>query len=119
MRFKTKQKGPLKAGEIHQAEQILFRFVQNESFPNVSKSIANSKEIPKTLNIAKLSPFIEEDGTIRVKGRLKHSNLDYNAKHPILLTAKHPVVQLLLERAHRDNLHEGTEYVRNMLQQEY
>ena len=65
MRFKTKQKGTLKAVEIHQAEQILFRFVQNESFPNVSKSIANSNEISKTLNIAKLSPFIEEDGTIR------------------------------------------------------
>ena len=54
MRFKTNQKGPLKADEIHQAEQILFQFVQNESFPNVSKSIANSKEISKTLNIAKL-----------------------------------------------------------------
>ena len=119
MSFKTKQKITLKADEIHPAEQILFRFVQNESFPNVTKSIGNSKEISKTLNIAKLSPFVEEDGTIRVKGRLKHSNLDYNAKHTILLTAKHPVVQLLLERAHRDNLHEGTEYVRNMLQQEY
>ena len=66
-----------------------------------------------------MSPFIEEDGTIQVEGRLKHSNLDYNAKHPILLTAKHPVVQLLLEKAHRDNLHEGTQYVRNMLQQKY
>ena len=119
MRFKTKQRGPLKADEIHQAEQILIRFVQNESFPNVLKTIANSKEISKKLNIAKLSPFIEEDATIRVKGRLKLSNLDYNAKHPILLTAKHPVVQLLLEKAHRDNLHEGTEYVRNMLQEEY
>ena len=119
MRFKTKHKGTLEAVEIHQAEQILFRFVQNESFPNVSKSIANSKEISKTLNIAKMSPFIEEDGPIRVKGRLKHSKLDYNSKHPILLTAKPQVVQLLLGKAHRDNLHEGTEYVRNMLQQEY
>ena len=119
MRFKTKQKGPLKADEIHGAEQILLRFVQAESFANVSKSITNSKEISKTLNIAKFSPFIEKDGTVRVNGRLKHSNLDYNAKHPILLTAKHPVVQLLLEKAHQDNLHEGTEYVRNMLQQKY
>ena len=73
----------------------------------------------KSLNIAKLSPFIEKDGTIRVKGRLKYSNLDYNAKHPILLTAKHPVVQLLLDKAHRENMHEGTEYVRNILQQEF
>ena len=54
-----------------------------------------------------------------MKSRLKHSNLDYNAKHPILLTAKHRVVQLLLEKAHRDKLHEGTEFVRNMLQQGY
>ena len=114
MRCKTKRKGPLKADEVHQAEKILFQFVQNENFPNVSKSIANSREISKKLNIAKLSPFIEENG---VKGRLKHSNLDYNAKHPILLTAKHPVVQLLSERADRDNLHEGTYYLRNILSQ--
>ena len=119
MRLKTKQRCTLKADEIHRTEQILFRFVQNESFPNVPKSIANSKEFSKTLNMAKLSPFIEEDGKIRVKGRLKHSNLDYNAKHPILLTAEHPVVQLPLEKAHRDNLHEGTEHVRNMLQKKY
>ena len=119
MRFKTKQRGSLNSDKIHNAEQILFRFVQTESFPNVSKSISKSKEISKTLNIAKLSPFVEEDGTIRVKVRLKNSNLEYNAKHPILLTVKHPVVQLLLERGHRDNLHEGTEYVRIMLQQEY
>ena len=112
LRFKIKQRGTLKAEEIHQAEQILFRFVQTESFPNVSKSIASSKEISKTLNIAKLSPFIEEDGTIIVKGRLKHLNPDYTAKQPTLLTAKHPVVQLLLEKPLRDNLYEGTEYVR-------
>ena len=79
MRFKTKQNGSLKTHEKHQAEQIRLRFVQNESFPNISKSRANSKEISKTLNIAKLSPFTEEDGTIRVRGQLKHSNLDYNA----------------------------------------
>ena len=75
------------------------------------------KEISKTLKLANILPFVDE--TIRVKGRLKHSNLDYNAKHPILLTAKHPVVQHLLERAHRDNLHDGAKYRRNMLQQEY
>ena len=73
----------------------------------------------QTLNICKFSTFKEEDGTIRVKGRLKHSNLDYNAKHPILLIAKHPVVQLLLKKAHRENLHEGPEYVRNVFQPEY
>ena len=31
-------------------------------------------------------------------------NLDYIAKHPTLMIAKQPVIQLLLARAHRDNL---------------
>ena len=94
-RYTTKLKETLKADKVHQAEQILFQFVQNENLPNVSKSIANSKKIYKTLNIAKLSPFIEDHGTIRVKGRLKHSIFDCNAKHTILLIAKHLVVRIL------------------------
>ena len=46
-RFKMKQRGSLKSDETHRAEQILFRFFQNESFPYVSKSIANSEETCK------------------------------------------------------------------------
>ena len=79
----------------------------------------DSKEISKTLNIAKLSPFIGEDEAIILKDRLKHSNVDYKVKHPILLTAKHSVLQLLLDKAHGDNLNEGTKNVGNMLHQEY
>ena len=119
MRYTTKLNETLKADKVHQAEQILFQFVQNETLPNVSKSIANSKEIYKTLNITKLSPFIEDHGTIRVKGRLKHSIFDCNAKHTILLIAKHLVVRILLEKAPRHNLHEGTAYVRHFLQQTF
>ena len=61
MKFKTKQKGNLKADEY------CFDMFKTKGFSNVSKSIADSKEISKTLSIAKLSSFIEEDGAIRVK----------------------------------------------------
>ena len=54
-----------------------------------------------------------------MKGRLKPLNLGYSDKHPILLTANNPVVRFPFERAYRDNLHEGTKYVRNDLQQEF
>ena len=71
--------------------QILFRLVRIERFPNKLKSVKSSKEMLIALNIAKLSPFIEEDKKIWVKGRLKHSKHDYYAKNPILLTAKFPL----------------------------
>ena len=115
--FQTKQKGPLKADEIHQAEQILIRLKRKlpECFKVDSKQQRNlqNNELRQTVI------FLEEKGTIRMKGRLKHSNFDDKAKHPILLTAKQPVVQLLLKKAHRDILHEGKKYARKMLQQEY
>ena len=108
MRFRTKQMGPLKADEIHQGEQISFRFVQNESFPHVWRSIGNSREILKAINVANLWPFIGEDGTIRVKDGLKNSDFERSNQ-----------LYIVFENAHINNLHEGAEYVRNILQQKF
>ena len=118
MRFKGKQKRPPKQKRSTKLS-IFFPLFQTESFPNVSKWKTNKKEIYKTLNVPKLSPFIKGDGTIRKKGRRKLSNLDYNVKHPIILRAKHPIVQFLLEGVHCDNLQEVARYVKNIIQQEY
>ena len=67
MRFKRKHKGFPKSEEIHHAEQNLFQFFQIEGFTIISNPIANSKEITKTLKIAKLSAFIEKEGTIQLR----------------------------------------------------
>ena len=39
-------------------------------------------------------------------------------KHPFLLSAQHPAIFLFLRQAHVDNHHEGTEHVRNKMQQQ-
>ena len=44
-----------------------------ENFQNVSMLVKTSKEISKNLNVAKLSYFIEQDVSIRGKGRVKVS----------------------------------------------
>ena len=43
--------------------------------------------------------------------------LDFNAKHPILLQWKHHAVELFLRNENKDNLHESTEHVINIVQQ--
>ena len=43
--------------------------------------------------------------------------MDVNAKHPILLHWKHHAVELFLRNEHKDKQHEGTEHVRNIVQQ--
>ena len=41
----------------------------------------------------------------------------FNAKHPILLKWKHHAVELFSQNEHKDNQNEGTEHVRNIVQQ--
>ena len=76
------------------------------------------KEIPKGSKILQFSPFLDEEGIIRAKGRISESQLEFNAKHPKLLHWKHHAVELFLRNGHKNNQHEGTEYVRNIVQQE-
>ena len=61
---------------------------------------------------------MDEEGTTRLKGRLRLSDLSPQAKHPVLLSSKHPLVILLLRHADEDTHHDGPEYVRSILQQE-
>ena len=81
---------------------------------------ASDLKTVKNLNpVFKLSPCIDEEGFIRLKGRLKKSCLTYDQKHPILLNFKHPVIRLLVEHEHKLQNHEGIEHARNILQQKY
>ena len=75
------------------------------------------KNIPKGNKILKFSRDLDEEELIRAKGRLGKSQLDFSAKHPILLHWKHHAVELFLLNEHQDNQHENTEHVRNIVQQ--
>ena len=104
--------------EIEKA--TIFRLLQQEQFGEEMKSPKVEKKIAKGSKILQLSPFLNflnEEGLIRAKGRIGKSQLDFKAKHPILLHWKHRAVELFLRNEHKDNQHEGTEHVKNIVQQ--
>ena len=103
--------------EREKAKATIFRLLQQEQFGEEMKSIKAEKEIPKGSKILQFSPFLDDEGLIRAKGRIGKSQLDFNAKHPILLHWKHHAVELFLRNELKDNQHEGTEHVRDIVQQ--
>ena len=103
--------------EREKAKATIFKLLQREQFGEEMKSLKAEKEIPKVSKILQFFPFLDEEGLIRAKGRIGKSQLDFNAKHPILLHWKHHAVELFLRNEHKDNRHEGTEHVRNIVQQ--
>ena len=66
-----------------------------------------------------MSPFLDKDGLIRAKGRLRKAALPFATKHPILLHSYHPAVELYLRYQHRVHFHEGVEYLRSVIQQDF
>ncbi|XP_046869360.1 uncharacterized protein LOC124462006, partial [Drosophila willistoni] len=66
-----------------------------------------NKPLRSRSQLAKLSPMIDKDGLLRVGGRLHHSQLSTEAKHPVLLPKSHRITKLILEYEHRVNLHPG------------
>ena len=103
--------------EREKANATIFKLLQQEEFGEEMKSLKAEKEMPKGSKILQLSPFLDEEGLIRAKDRIAKSQLDFNAKHPILLHWKHHAVELFLRNEHKDNQHERTEHVRKIVQQ--
>ena len=81
------------------------------------RSLTAEKEIQKGSKILQFLLFLDEEELIRAKGRIGKSQLEFKANHPILLQWKYHVVELFLRNEHKDNQHEGTEHVRNIVQQ--
>ena len=63
--------------------------------------------------------FTDPQGVIRCEGRLRHSDLPYNQKFPILIDGNHPLVELLVLEAHEQVKHEGTKSTLTQLRTQY
>ena len=103
LRFKNncrgvKQVGPITSTESDTAKETLWRLQQAIHYPSEVKRLKAGETIKKDSKIIKLTPFIDNQGILRVRGRLQNSTLDFSQKHPIILPNSH--VSLLLVRAY-------------------
>ena len=90
--------------EREKAKATIFKLLHQEHFGEEMKSLKAEKEIPKSSKILQFSPFLYEEGLFRAKGRIGKCQLDFNAKHPILLHWKHHAVELFLRNEHKGHL---------------
>jgi hypothetical protein len=94
------------------------RVVQEEHFGEVLKPLRQGRpKLPKA--IARLNPFIDESGTLRVGGRLRNASLLYSVRHPILLPKKGHLVELLVIDRHIKNSHASCNALLGILQRDF
>ncbi|XP_025208746.1 uncharacterized protein LOC112604094 [Melanaphis sacchari] len=119
-RSKAKQTvGSCAVSERHQALQYWIRVVQGSEFNMELTSLSRRQTVKANSQLAGLNPFINEKRILRVGGRLKHSELAYDMKHPIILPKNHFFTTLIINQVHLHNLHSSLSVTMTILRQRY
>ncbi|XP_018372878.1 PREDICTED: uncharacterized protein LOC108767463, partial [Trachymyrmex cornetzi] len=105
--------------EFSRSLKVICRDVQKQAFPHEQESLSKGKPISSASRLLPLTPFIDKDGLIKVGGRLRNSQVDYNACHPILLPGDHRLTRLIIEREHVLNLHAGVQATMAAIRQSF
>ncbi|XP_017469917.1 PREDICTED: uncharacterized protein LOC108361720 [Rhagoletis zephyria] len=116
----TSSKYGLMTSELDAAERIICRHSQREIFVNEVIRLEKGLSLPSESPLYKLSPWIDNEGLLRVHGRLDAvSWLAYDTKHPIILPSHHVVSRLIVAQEHKRMMHQNTEATICMIRQRY
>ncbi|KRX98369.1 hypothetical protein T4E_7728, partial [Trichinella pseudospiralis] len=105
--------------EMQNAENYWIRKAQHERFINEIRQLSGGRQVAANSRLQQFDPLIDEDGLLRIGGRLQNSDLPEGTKHPILLPDKHPITMAIIRRYHLRQLHCGCESTLATLRQRY
>ncbi|KMQ84706.1 integrase core domain protein, partial [Lasius niger] len=110
---------PLSAAEINRAEKLWIRWAQTTHFARELKLISNKSKLPDKGTLTCLFPVLDEDGILRVGGRIRHAFLSIDEKHPIILPSQSNLSRLIIDACHRRSLHGGTQLTLSLIRQRF
>ncbi|XP_026740536.1 uncharacterized protein LOC113502962 isoform X1 [Trichoplusia ni] len=121
-RLRLKQKAQsrhLTLQEIRHAKSKLIKYVQETDFLEEIHNLQQGKPISSKSKLLNLNPFLDQDGILRVGGRLKHANIDPQMKHPIILSKNSRLTELIIDQSHILTYHGGPQLTSAFIRQKY
>jgi len=105
--------------EINSGTALLLRSIQQVNLAKEYGPLSQGKPFPQKSKLVSLRSILGSDGLLRVGRRLQNANLDYDARHPILLPKDHPVTEAIIIYYHEKYLHGGSQALLADLRQMY
>ena len=95
--------------DITDTEKIIIRMVQEQHFSTIIETLKKDGVVNKNTHkehglLYQLDPMLDENGILRVGGRLSKAQLQYSVKHPVILPKEGHVTQLIIRHYH-DKIH--------------
>ncbi|XP_076278422.1 uncharacterized protein LOC143208163 [Lasioglossum baleicum] len=99
--------GALTTSELRESLLTAVRSDQQRSFQPELNALRQGNAVPLSSSLKTLAPFVDNDGVLRVGGRLQHSDLPESRRHPIILDRSSHLTTLVIRDAHLKTLHGG------------
>ncbi|XP_075163230.1 uncharacterized protein LOC142235861 [Haematobia irritans] len=102
---------------VHIRLQII---CQKSHYPTEYHSLSCKKRISSSSSLLSLNPFVDDEGIMRICGRLSASPaLRYNERHPIIIPYNCQYARLLVRFIHEVCLHGGNQLVLRLIRAQY
>ena len=114
--------GELSVEEVREAENMVIRSVQVDVFDSELRYLCHAstrKDIRPPTLVAQFNLFVDKDGILRARSRLKHASLTLDVTQPILLPKNHWYSRLVVQDYHERVFHNGVRETLNALRSKY
>ncbi|XP_078051454.1 uncharacterized protein LOC144477602, partial [Augochlora pura] len=111
--------GALSIYELNRAHNHIIKNVQGRHFAREYNNLKRGISVHKDSKILALTPFIDDEGIIRIGGRLQKAALGYNQKYPILFAWSGRRPPLIFEYGHKGQSHTCIVRTLHAVRQEY
>ena len=120
---KNRKKSTGELEELDHSRNVLTRLIQIKFFDREREMLAKCKtdkngvtrqevrlrneNIKGVSNLFRLDPFLDEDGIMRVGGRIKRADMPFGLKHPAIIPGGNHLTTLMIRHFHEKVLHQG------------
>ncbi|XP_015126395.1 uncharacterized protein LOC107047972 [Diachasma alloeum] len=110
---------PVTPIEIESARKHWLTYTQSTFFAEEIHRIRENIPLPNGYPLLKLMAYLDEEGILRVGGRLSNAAINKEEQHQAIIPRSSKLTQLIINDAHGRTLHGGTQLTLSLIRQKY
>lgn len=119
LRNRSSTLSSISSDDVEAAENELYKYCQRIWLPEIHSKLVRRESLPKKHYLVKFDPFLDSNGIIRIRGRLRKALIPYDSKHPIVLHASSFITRYIVNDIHQNQGHLGKETIATTVKEKY